>query len=135
VKLTTTIAASAVLLGLLAPASLPAGAESITLKRTGAQSRSDRATSNDPADPTEESAAVADEPADTGDQSDYVGQSPSGDEAANAGGNDEPAPRASKRRLLIGYDRSEHRTKRRRHCVESFWSSCETRQRTLWVIE
>lgn len=134
-KLTTTIAASAVLLGLLAPAALPAGAESVSLKRTGAKSRSDRAQSNDESGSGDERAAVEREPAGQGDRSDASEGSPSGEDIGNSAGNDDQAPHASKRRLLIGYDRSEHRTKRRRPCVESFWSSCGERQRTLWVIE
>ena len=101
-KLMTTIAASTVLLGLLTPAILPAAAETVTLKRTGAQSRTDRAQSNDEAGAQDVSAADAGAPADQSDPADQTGNSQPGEDYAATGGNDEPAPRASKRRLIIG---------------------------------
>lgn len=130
-KLMTTIAASAVLIGLLTPVTLPAGAETVTLKRTGAQSRSDRAQTNDESGAQDESGGSASEPADQSDPVDPAGDPQVAEDTAG----DVPAPHSAKRRLIIGYDRSAHRSRSRRHCVESFWSSCGERQRTLWVME
>ncbi len=130
-KFMTTIAASAVLIGLLTPAAPPAAAETVTLKRTGAQSRSDRAHSTDESGVQEESGGSASEPVDQADPAESAGDWPPSEDTAG----DVPAPRAAKRRLIIGYDRSAHRARSRRHCVESFWSSCGERQRTLWVME
>lgn len=136
-KLISTAAASAMLFALSVPAAVPADAESVTLKRTGASARSDRARSAGEDGAPEDRAALedatpqADESADSG----GGGWADSGDDQDQADSENAREPRAATRRLIIVGDGAQrNRYKRRRHCVESAWSGCGERQRTLWIF-
>lgn len=136
-KLISTAAASAVLFALSVPAAVPADAESVTLKRTGALARSDRARSAEEEGAPEDSAALEDATpqADESAESGSGGWADSGDDHVQADSENARDTRAATRRLIIVGDGTQrNRYKRRRHCVESTWSSCGERQRTLWIF-
>lgn len=134
-KLISTAAASAVLFALLAPASLPAGAENITLKRTGASSRATRTPAAEDPAMTEDTAGSAEDPGvppiaeDPGPVADSGEDPAAGDDRAGGG------TRASGRRLIVLSDRASTHRRHRQHCVESAWSGCGERQRTLWILD
>jgi hypothetical protein len=139
-RLITAAAASALLMSLAPQAATPAGAESVTLKRTGATSRSERARSADEPAAFEESASAADDAPQQNDPIEDMGSDGGGwaDAGEDAGSGDasDREPHASTRRLIITGGHTQHtRYKRRRHCVESAWSSCGARTRTLWILD